>query len=73
MINKIFAPFAIVLLVVFMAIILIYVPRIELIIIVTVCVGMAAYDFWRSFQPGGDACEDDPDADKNSASPPSTQ
>ena len=54
MINKIFAPLALVLLVVFMAIVLIYVPRIELIIISVVCVGMAIYDFWRSFQPGGD-------------------
>ena len=58
MINKIFAPLALVLLVVFMAIVLIYVPRIELIIISVVCVGMAIYDFWRSFQPGGDVYED---------------
>ena len=73
MINKIFAPFALVLLAVFMTIILIYVPRIELIIITMVCVGMAIYDFWRSFQPGGDAYEDDPNADKDGASPPGTR
>ena len=54
MINKIFAPLSLALLVTFMTIILIYVPRIELIIITIVCAGMAIYDFWRSFQPGGD-------------------
>ena len=59
MINKIFAPFSLVLLVIFMAIVLIYVPRIELIIITVVCVAMAVYDFWRSFQPGGDVYVDD--------------
>ncbi|MGY8990718.1 MAG: hypothetical protein ACKVHL_03925 [Rhodospirillales bacterium] len=61
MINKIFAPFSLVLLIIFMTIILIYVPRIELVIIVIVCSGMAIYDFWRSFQPGGDAHENETD------------
>jgi hypothetical protein len=68
MINKIFAPFSLTLLAVFMAIILIYVPRIELIIITVGCVAMAAYDFWRSFQPGGDAYENtNNDADNDPA------
>ena len=62
MINKIFAPFALVLLVVFMTIVLIYVPRIELIIITIACIAMAIYDFWRSFQPGGDAYDNGDEA-----------
>ena len=61
MINKIFAPFSLVLLIIFMTIILIYVPRIELIIISIVGVGMVIYDFWRSFQPGGDVYENNTD------------
>ncbi len=65
MINKIFAPLALIMLVVFMTIILVYVPRIELIIITIICVAMAVYDFWRSFQPGGDAY------DNNADEPPS--
>jgi hypothetical protein len=50
MIDKIFAPLALLLLTVFMAIIVFYVPKIELAIISVGCVGLAAYDFWRHFK-----------------------
>jgi hypothetical protein len=46
-----------------MTIILIYVPRIELIIITIVCTGMAIYDFWRSFQPGGNVHDPEHETD----------
>ena len=50
MIDKIFAPLALILLIVFMAVILWNVPRIELIVITVICVGMAVYDFYRHFK-----------------------
>ena len=50
MIDKIFAPLSLLMLAVFMAIIVYYVPKIELGIISAGCVGFAAYDFWRHFK-----------------------
>ena len=50
LIDKIFAPLAVALLVLFMSVIVYFVPRIELALISLFCVGLAVYDFWRHFK-----------------------
>ncbi|MEK9671077.1 MAG: hypothetical protein VW268_01060 [Rhodospirillaceae bacterium] len=54
MINRIFAPLSIIMLFAFMAVILIYVPRVDLAIITLSICCLAAYDFWRWFREGGE-------------------
>ena len=52
LIDKRFAPLSLVLLFVFMAIIIFYVPHIDLALISLLVLAFAAYDFWRHFVRG---------------------
>lgn len=54
MLDKVFALASIAMLAGFLAIVVTYVNEPDLWVVVVVVVVMAAFDFWRSFRPGGD-------------------
>ena len=54
MVDKVLAAASILILVAFMSVVTVYVNEPDLWIVVIIVLAMGAYDFWRSFRPGGD-------------------
>ena len=58
MVDKLLAVLSIAILIGFVSFVVVYVNEPDLWAVVLVVVGMAIFDFWRSFRPGGDHYKD---------------